>query len=192
MRFRRRATKGFERVSVPLATRSIHHLSGEVRHGWGHSIAPMASARWSATFRSLSDKGRDFETEMTASTEPKGLPDKKGKPGETGRYPVTPDGRYFIVRVRLWRRSNPWLDPAVRDSLVKELMAARRAVGAAKRARDNHAEETGHAAVDRAKKALGERGPVWWGDGAPDINRHMVRYIPYAEWFAALPTDEVR
>ena len=58
MRFRRRATKGFERLGVPLATRSIYHLSGEVRHEWEHSIVPMASARWSATFRSLSDKGR--------------------------------------------------------------------------------------------------------------------------------------
>lgn len=24
-------------------------------------------------------------------------------------YPVTPDGRYFVVRGRLWRRSNPGL-----------------------------------------------------------------------------------
>ena len=129
---------------------------------------------------------------MIASTEPKGLPDKKCKPAEAGRYPVTPDGRYFIVRARLWRTSNPSLDPAVRDSLIKELMAARRAVGAARRAGDERAEETAHAAVDGAKKALGERGPVWWGDGEPDFNRHMVRYSPYAEWFAALATDEVR
>jgi DNA oxidative demethylase len=57
MRFRRRAPKGFERVSVPLAPRSIYHLTGEVRHEWEHSIAPMASPRWSVTFRSLSDKG---------------------------------------------------------------------------------------------------------------------------------------
>jgi hypothetical protein len=25
--------------------------------------------------------------------------------------------------------------------------------------------------VDTVKTALGERGPVWWGDGAPDYNR---------------------
>jgi hypothetical protein len=24
-------------------------------------------------------------------------------------------------------------------------------------------------------RSLGERGPVWWGDGAPDLNRHMAR-----------------
>jgi hypothetical protein len=33
------------------------------------------------------------------------------------RYPVTPDGRYFIVRGRLWRMSDPSLDPARREEL---------------------------------------------------------------------------
>ncbi|MBV9841391.1 MAG: alpha-ketoglutarate-dependent dioxygenase AlkB [Sphingomonadaceae bacterium] len=58
MRFRRRAGKGFERLSVPLAPRSVYHLSGEIRHEWEHSIVPMAEPRWSVTFRSLSDKGQ--------------------------------------------------------------------------------------------------------------------------------------
>jgi len=58
MRFRRRSAKAFERVSAPIAPRSIYHLSGEVRHDWEHSIAPIDQARWSVTFRSLSDKGR--------------------------------------------------------------------------------------------------------------------------------------
>lgn len=40
-------------------------------------------------------------------------------------------------------------------------------------------------AVDAAKLALGERGPVWWTDGAKDFNRHLVKNTPYAEWFAA-------
>ena len=31
-------------------------------------------------------------------------------------YPVTPDGRYFIVRERLWRASNPALEPARREA----------------------------------------------------------------------------
>lgn len=57
MRFRRRTDRGFERVSVPLMSRSIYHLSGEVRHEWEHSIAPVSKARWSITFRSLSAKG---------------------------------------------------------------------------------------------------------------------------------------
>jgi hypothetical protein len=38
------------------------------------------------------------------------------------------------------------------------------------------------AAVDAAKIALGERGPAWWTDGAPDFNRKMARNTPYAGW----------
>lgn len=53
MRFRRREGKAFERASVPLAPRSAYHLSGEARHGWEHSIAPLDIPRWSITFRSL-------------------------------------------------------------------------------------------------------------------------------------------
>lgn len=53
MRLRRRKGGGFQRVAMPLPPRSIYHLSGEVRHGWEHSIVPMAQTRWSVTFRSL-------------------------------------------------------------------------------------------------------------------------------------------
>ena len=58
MRFRRRRRGGFDRAAVFLAPRSIYHLSGEARHQWEHSIAPMEATRWSITFRSLSLKGR--------------------------------------------------------------------------------------------------------------------------------------
>ena len=102
------------------------------------------------------------------------------------RHPITPDGRYFVVRGRLWRMSDPSLAPDVRERLVKELMAARRAVAKARRQADPEAEAVAHAAVDRAKLALGERGPVWWDDGAPDVNRHMARNTLYADWFATL------
>jgi alkylated DNA repair dioxygenase AlkB len=57
MRFRRRRGAGFERVSAPLAPRSVYHLSGEARHAWEHSIAEMAVTRWSITFRSFSERG---------------------------------------------------------------------------------------------------------------------------------------
>ena len=40
------------------------------------------------------------------------------------------------------------------------------------------------AEVQAAKVALGERGPVWWSDGAPDFNRKMAVNTPYAEWFS--------
>jgi hypothetical protein len=44
--------------------------------------------------------------------------------------------------------------------------------------------------VEAAKTALGERGPVWWSDGAPDYNRHMVRSTPYADWYDHLKERE--
>ena len=61
MRFRRRRRGGYHRVSALLAQRSIYHLTGEARHEWEHSIAPMEVTRWSVTFRSLSEKGRQRE-----------------------------------------------------------------------------------------------------------------------------------
>lgn len=106
------------------------------------------------------------------------------------RYPVTPDGRYFVVRGRLWRRSNPALSADDRRDLVSALMTARRAVADARRGGDEDAEVAAHKAVDQAKMALGERGPVWWTDGAPDLNRHMARTTSYAAWFAGLSQSE--
>lgn len=108
---------------------------------------------------------------------------------DVGRYPDTPDGRYFVVRGRLWRRSNPTLDEATRAARVADLMDARRAVASAVRGADRAAERKARAAVNAAKIALGERGPVWWRDGAPDYNRHMARNTPYADWFAGLAAD---
>ncbi len=96
----------------------------------------------------------------------------------------TPDGRYFVIRGRLWRLANPKLSDVNRERYVLTLMAARRAVAAAKRTGDATGEQAAHATIDRAKRALGERGPVWWTDGAPDFNRKMVRNTPYAEWYA--------
>ena len=93
----------------------------------------------------------------------------------------TPDGRYIVVRGRLWRASNPHLPEDERQRHVNALMNARRAVGAAKRAGDPAAEKAARAQVHQAKVALGERGPVWWDDGAPDYNRHLIKNTPYAD-----------
>ncbi len=98
-------------------------------------------------------------------------------------FPITPDGRYFIVRGRLWRCSNPELSPAERSSLVSRLMNARRAVSRALREKDGEALAGARELVDEAKVALGERGPPWWGDGGPDFNRHMVKNLPYRDWY---------
>jgi hypothetical protein len=103
-----------------------------------------------------------------------------------GGHPVTPDGRYFVVRGRLWRMSDPRLSTAERERLVAMLMDARRAVGRAKREGDENAERAARQAVDQAKQALGERGPIWWNDNGPDLNRHMARTTIYTEWFARL------
>jgi hypothetical protein len=73
--------------------------------------------------------------------------------------PVTPDGRYFVAKGRLWRRSDPALPEAERKAAVRDLMAARRAV---RDAADEDATRAARARVQAAKERLGERGPVWW------------------------------
>lgn len=109
----------------------------------------------------------------------------------SNKYPSTPDGRYFVVKGRLWRLSNPGLTPDERQNHVDQLMKARRAVGVAVKAADADAERRARAAVDEAKRALGERGPVWWSDGAPDFNRRAVGNTPYASWYAALASSGI-
>ena len=101
--------------------------------------------------------------------------------------PVTPDGRYFVVRGRLWRCSDPALPEPERTRLVAELMRARSAVRRARDRADRDEERAARSRVHAAKLALGERGPPWWDDGAPDYNRHLARNTPYRDWHAALP-----
>jgi hypothetical protein len=95
-------------------------------------------------------------------------------------YTPTPDKRYFVLRGRLWRLSNPWLNPEIHARIVQELMVARRAVRDASNSQERIAARL---KVDAAKKALGERGAVWWDDGAPDYNRRLVVNTPYAAWY---------
>ena len=98
-------------------------------------------------------------------------------------YPTTPDGRYFVVRGRLWRKANPALAPERREALVKQLMEARRGL------RSGHPDperEAARRSVDETQRALGERGPVWWDDGSPNYNRKMAENTPYADWFSNL------
>ena len=92
------------------------------------------------------------------------------------------------MRGRLWRAANPHLADDARAKLVHDLMDARRAVAAALRAGDPVAEREARAQVHAAKVGLGERGPVWWDDGAPDYNRHLVKNTPYAAWYRTVCT----
>ncbi|MGV8940331.1 MAG: hypothetical protein ACOH1P_02190 [Lysobacter sp.] len=93
---------------------------------------------------------------------------------------TTPDGRYLVVRGRLWRTSNPGLAPELRAKLVGDLMEARRQVKEAGRAKDAALLASARHAVHTAKVALGERGPVWWTDDTKDFNRYLVKNTPYA------------
>jgi hypothetical protein len=103
--------------------------------------------------------------------------------GDDHEVETTPDGRYIIVRERLWRASNPALTEKERQSLVGALMIGRRAVAKAKRTDDAEALAEARALIHSAKVGLGERGAVWWTDGAPDYNKHMVHNTPYADWW---------
>lgn len=100
----------------------------------------------------------------------------------------TPDGRYLIVRGRLWRASNPALSPAEWEGHVSALMRARRDVRAALQTGNAEALRDARARVQQAKVGLGERGPVWWTDGTPDLNRRLARNTPYAAWWASQRT----
>lgn len=98
-------------------------------------------------------------------------------------HPQTPDGRYFVVDERLWRCTDPRLTESERRRLVKQLMQGRLGV---RNASTSGEEADARAKVDAAKVALGERGPVWWDDGAPDLSRHHPKNTPYADWWRAL------
>jgi hypothetical protein len=100
-----------------------------------------------------------------------------------GNPTVTPDGRYIVVRGRLWRSSDPSLAEDVRQRLVDALMDSRRAVKAALAAGDAEALKAARSGVQAAKEGLGERGAPWWGDGAPDLNRRRIENTPYADWW---------
>ena len=102
-------------------------------------------------------------------------------------YPETPDGRYFVSKGRLWRKTDPALSETERRAAVKALMQARRAV---RNAGTEAEERAARDAVQAAKERLGERGPVWWKDGAADVSRHAPWNTSYARWWDALPDTE--
>ena len=78
--------------------------------------------------------------------------------------------------------ANPNLSTEHQGHLVRDLMDARRRVHST----DPELKALARRDVDAAKHALGERGPVWWDDGAPDYSRRMAVNTPYREWFEKL------
>ena len=103
---------------------------------------------------------------------------------------TTPDGRYFVLQGRLWRASNPTLAAERKVKYMRDLLNGRRALKAAKTSGDEAAIAAARKLVSRAQVGLGERGPAWWKDGAPDFNRTQVRNSPYADWFATVDAGD--
>ena len=102
-------------------------------------------------------------------------------------YPQTPDGRYFVAKGRLLRRTDPSLPDTERRAAIKALMQARRAV---RDASDENDMRAARDSVQAAKERLGERGPVWWDDGAPDETQKAPKNSSYADWWAGLSDAE--
>jgi hypothetical protein len=122
---------------------------------------------------SSSPKGASFFDQRLAQA---ARPRTGGQPD----YTPTPDRRYFVVRGRLWRLSNPFLDAGTHERLVRDLMNARRAIAHSTTRQERI---SARLRVDAAKRALGERGDPWWADGSPDYNRKLAINTPYAAWF---------
>lgn len=99
---------------------------------------------------------------------------------------LTPDGRYIVIvgkaGPRLWRAANPTLPAETRATLTKQLMGARRSLKGTRS--DTNMVRRARAQVQAAKEGLGERGPVWWTDGAPDLNRRLIKNTPYWDWWS--------
>lgn len=89
----------------------------------------------------------------------------------------TEDGHYVVIDGRRWRATDPLIPADVAAQLRRELMRARRAVGAALRASDPVAERAARNQVQMAKTSLGERGTPWWEQTAEERR---------ARWEAAL------
>ena len=79
---------------------------------------------------------------------------------KTGRSEAAPASAFIIIDGRRWRASDPRIPAALKQSLVDELMAARRAVKHAKGMQP--ALRLARQRVQDAKVALGERGHPWW------------------------------
>lgn len=84
---------------------------------------------------------------------------------------AAPPGAFIVVDGRRWRASDPHLPANLRQELVNELMAARRAVrdaGTEVETRDSRRR------VHEAKVALGERGHAWWLPPVPAATTRRI------------------
>jgi alkylated DNA repair dioxygenase AlkB len=56
LRFRRKRAGKWDRYTLPAAPRSAYLLRGPARSEWEHSLAPVATRRYSATFRTMAER----------------------------------------------------------------------------------------------------------------------------------------
>ncbi len=82
--------------------------------------------------------------------------------------------RFIEIDGRRWRATDPSIPEAFRAELVDELMRARRAVGALRRAGDDDGLGAARRQVHAAKVALGERGDPWWGPPSEAGQRERI------------------
>ena len=95
------------------------------------------------------------------------------------QYPVTPDGRYFVVKGRLWRCTDPSIPANAKQRLVGELMQARRAKGEALRNADALGREAARQRVDEPN--------INWANG--DLSGGTtVRLTGIVTWWSIPPT----
>ena len=102
---------------------------------------------------------------------------------------TTPDGRYIVIQGRLWRAANPSLPAEAKVRHTRDLLNGRRALKAAKLQGDEIAISAARKLISDAQVGLGERGKVWWKDGAPDLNRTLAKNSPYADWLMSVDPD---
>lgn len=98
----------------------------------------------------------------------------------------TPDGHHVIINGRRWRASDPEIPDEPAAILRRELMSARRAVGAALKSADTGAERNARDRVQRAKVALGERGTPWWEQTSQE---RRDRWAELVDLLAAPPAE---
>ena len=72
---------------------------------------------------------------------------------------TAPKGAFIVIDGRRWRATDPSIPNNLRQELVNELMAARRAVRDSANDRERRQSRR---RVNDAKLALGERGSAWW------------------------------
>jgi hypothetical protein len=87
------------------------------------------------------------------------------------------DEHYFVVNGRRWRKTDPHIPEKLRVELVRELMAARRAMDRPR--------------TQDAKVALGERGEKWWEAASSQGSRQRLLAATRALLRARPPTSSI-